>query len=71
MWSQFQREREVRQCVCKTGGELVNFLKRLPIAHMEFGISTTYSEDIESGYISVDSNPLTKMITIIGSADDV
>lgn len=70
LWSQFTREIEPRQCICKNGGEMVNFLKRLPSEHTDFAVVTTSSDDVESGYIRVVSNPVTKTITIHGSMFD-
>lgn len=71
MWTQFVNETRVRTFVAKNGGELLNFLKHLPVSHMDHSVSTTYSEDIESGYVEVSSDPNTKSICIVGSAEDV
>lgn len=70
LWTQFSREIEPRVCICATGGELVRFLKHLPTAHEDFTIVTASSEDIDSGLVSVESNPITKTITITGSVFD-
>ncbi|MNH40200.1 hypothetical protein D3C79_1014870 [compost metagenome] len=50
---------------------MANFLKHLPLSHMDFAIMSTYSEEVESGYVHVVSNPVTKTITFLGAADDV
>lgn len=71
MWSQFVNEVRVRTFVARNAGELLLFLRQLPISHMEHTVSTTYSEDIESGYVEVQSDPNTKCIRIVGSAEDV
>lgn len=67
LWSQFSREIEVRQCICKTGGEMVNFLKHLPLSHMEHSITTVVSAEMDIGYVNVVSDPIAKTITIITS----
>lgn len=71
LWCQFNREIEVRQCICANGGEVVNFLKHLPLSHMDFTVKTTYSEDVDSGLVIVSSDPIAKVITIIGATVDV
>lgn len=71
MWHQFERFNQQRSCVCRTGEELLNFLKHLPTEHLSFALSTTYSDDIESGYVNVEVNPPTKTIQIVGSTQDV
>lgn len=70
-FQQFDRENRKKQCVCRTGEDLVNFLKHLPLSHMAFTLCSTYSEDVESGYLSVEVDPSAKTIQLVGSADDV
>lgn len=65
LWAQFNREIEVRQCICKTGGEMVNFLKHLPLSHMEHSITTVVSAEMDIGYVNVVSDPIAKTITIV------
>lgn len=65
LWSQFSREIEVRKCICANGGELVRFLKMLPLAHEDFTIVTCNSEDVDGTVVMVESNPITKTITIV------
>lgn len=69
-FQQYDRENRKKSCVCKTGEELSNFLKSLPLSHMAFSLSSTYSEDVESGYLAVEVDPSAKTIQLIGAADD-
>lgn len=70
-WQQFERETRVRVFVAKNAGEVLLFLRQLPVSHMEHSVSTTYSKDIESGYVKVYSDPNKKTLQIVGSAEDV
>ncbi|MNC26801.1 hypothetical protein D3C75_749460 [compost metagenome] len=70
LWNQFTREITPRTCICANGGELVRFLKMLPLAHEDFKVVSTSSEDIDSGLVKVVSDPVAKTITIIGSMFD-
>lgn len=70
-WQQFERESRKKECICRTGEDLVNFLKRLPLSHMAFALVSTRSEDVESGYLSVEVDPSTKTIQLVGSVSDV
>lgn len=63
-WLQFERQVEVRRCVCANGGELVRFLKHLPLAHEDYKIVTASSADVDGTVVLVESNPITKTITI-------
>lgn len=65
MWSQFTREITPRTCICANGGELVRFLKMLPREHEDFKIVTCNSEDVDGTVVMVESNPITKTITIV------
>ena len=67
LWTQFMREITPRVCICANGGELVRFLKMLPSGHEDFQIVTASSEEVEHGYVLVNSNPVTKIITITGA----
>lgn len=67
LWTQFTREITPRVCICANGGELIRFLKHLPLEHSDFTIVTASSEEVEQGYVLVNSNPVTKTITITGA----
>lgn len=64
LWTQFSREIETRVCICANGGELVRFLKHLPTAHEDFTIQLAVSAEVDGTVVKVESNPLTKTITI-------
>ena len=70
-WQQYERENSRKECICSTGEELFNFLRSLPLSHLAFGISSTYSKGVETGYVVVVADPPSKTINLIGAADDI